>query len=288
MSLIFLMGAFIISAGGCARKASIDDKVLASVSNRNITLRDFKARISQLPKYYQNIVDKDRRMYLDEMIMEALFHEEVVRKGVERDRDVRDLVAAAKKKIAVAKLLKSEVEDKVTVAEDDIRAFYESHKDDFKTPDLWRASHILVSNEKEAKDVLDALSRGESFEELAQAHSIDATASRGGDIGIFRTGQLIPEFEKACLELSVGQTSGVIHTQFGYHVIKLTDRRLPGIESYDLAKKRIESELKKANKKDLFDRYVSDLRNKYGVTVREDISQALDSIGNEKEKVAGK
>jgi parvulin-like peptidyl-prolyl isomerase len=73
----------------------------------------------------------------------------------------------------------------------------------------------------------------------------------------------------------MGQTSDVIHTQFGYHVIKLTDKREPGAEDFEKARGKIESELKKKKRAELFDKLVTDLKNKYGVFIDEEI---LDSM----------
>ncbi|MCX5686713.1 MAG: peptidylprolyl isomerase, partial [Candidatus Omnitrophica bacterium] len=225
----------------CAKKPSDDDRVLAKVSNKFITVKDFKARIAKIPPYYRNIVEKDKKRYLDEVIMQMLCYEEAVRKGIDRDSEIREVINEARKKILIAKLIKDEVEDKVSVSEDEIRNFFEAHRDEFKTPELWRASHILVADEKEARALLDELAGGANFEDLARKHSSDATASRGGDVGYFRRGQVVPDFEKACMKLNVGETSPIVRTQFGYHIIKLTDKKESGLQGYDEAKGSIEN-----------------------------------------------
>ncbi|MFC1590611.1 peptidylprolyl isomerase, partial [Candidatus Omnitrophota bacterium] len=78
--------------------------------------------------------------------------------------------------------------------------YFEESKARFMTPELWRASHILVPTEDEAKDVLKQLSEGQLFEQLARGRSQDATSERGGDIGFFARGQLVPGFEEAVLK----------------------------------------------------------------------------------------
>ena len=258
-----------IAACGCARKHDKNDKVLARVSSRVITESDLKANIAKMPAAYQNIISKNPKKYVEDMIVETLCYEEGVRKGIDRDKEVKELVNEAKKKIVMAKLIKSEVEDKVTVTEDEMKKFYDEHSKEFTTPEMWRASHILVSTEKEAKDLLDELAKGAKFEDLARVHSIDATASRGGDVGFFRAGQLVPDYEKACLKLNVGETSGIVQTQFGYHIIRLTDKKEPGIKSYQEAKRAIDSELRKTKRSELFNALVLKLKNKYGVEVNE-------------------
>ena len=152
---------------GCSARPSADDKVLAKVSDGYITERDLDARVSKMPAYYRKIVEKDKIRYLEEMIIERLFYEDAVRKRLDSDKEVAELLREAKRKVIIAKLIKNEVDDKVVVTEDEMKAYYESHKNEFKTPEMWRASHILVATEKEARDVLEALSKGEKFEELA-------------------------------------------------------------------------------------------------------------------------
>ncbi len=83
-----------------------------------------------------------------------------------------------------------------------------------------QAKHILVSHEYEAKDILRKLSQGESFEKLASDFSICSSAKNGGDLGKFQKGMMVPAFEKALLSIRPGEISGIVRTQFGYHIIK--------------------------------------------------------------------
>jgi len=85
-----------------------------------------------------------------------------------------------------------------------------------------RCAHILVKNENAAKEVLEKLSRGEKFSKLAEEYSIDGSRKRGGDLGLFARGAMVKEFENAAFALKVGECSGIVKTQFGYHIIKRT------------------------------------------------------------------
>lgn len=83
-----------------------------------------------------------------------------------------------------------------------------------------RCAHILVSNEAQAKEVLEKLNKGESFAKLAEQYSMDGSRKRGGDLGFFGRGMMVREFENAAFALEKGQVSGIVKTQFGYHIIK--------------------------------------------------------------------
>jgi len=86
--------------------------------------------------------------------------------------------------------------------------------------DKIRCAHILVEKESKAKEVLDKLNKGESFSKLAAEYSIDGTRKRSGDLGYFGRGVMVKEFENAAFALKPGEISGIVKTQFGYHIIK--------------------------------------------------------------------
>lgn len=88
-----------------------------------------------------------------------------------------------------------------------------------------RASHILVQTEDEAKDLLEQINNGADFGALAQEHSLCPSKREGGDLGFFGRGMMVKPFEDAAFELEVGQVSEPVQTQFGWHLIKLTDKK---------------------------------------------------------------
>ena len=280
--ILLFLAVPLLCLSGCGSRPSGQDKILVMVANKFITLNDFKHKFFRLPSYYQGMAEKNRKTLLDDMIVESLFLEDAVRKGIDRDKEVKDIVNEAKKKIIIAKFVKTEVDDKVKVSDEELKKFYEGNKDKFMKPAMWRASHILVASEDEAKNVLGELAKGKSFEELAKERSIDATAARGGDVGYFRKGQVVPEFENVCFNLKPGETSGIIHTQFGYHIIKLTDKKDEAAESFDEAKPMIENELKLKKRNELFDKLVVDLKDKYRVRVENDALKTIEAMNAEK------
>lgn len=268
---------------GCSDKHSTDDKVLARMSNKYLTLGEFKKKIERLPAYYRDMVDRNKKRFLDETIVEMMFYEEAIRQGLDNDKEVKDVLREAKKKVLIAKLIQREVENKIKIEDGEARKYYEDHKSEYKAPEMWRASHILVSTEAEAKEIQDELAKGANFEELAKEKSMDATAARGGDVGYFRKGQLVPEFEEAALSLNPGEVGPVIRTQFGYHVLKLTGKKDSDIEPYEKVKARVYEELKKEKRTELFEKLVLGLKNKYKVEMEEDVFKSLDTLDKDKE-----
>jgi peptidyl-prolyl cis-trans isomerase C len=163
-----------------------------------------------------------------------------------------------KQGMAIDKFLHAKIEDKVTISPDEEAKFYESNKDKMKHPEQVRASHILLRVAKDAPadqkqavkakaQELDAQAKkGEDFAQLATKNSQDTgSAARGGDLGWFAKGTMVPQFDAAVWQLKVGEISDVVETDFGYHVIKATDKRPEGFVPIDDVRPRIKDYLSK-------------------------------------------
>ena len=262
----YLFAAFILSismallfVNGCSSKK---EKVLAKVDEEIITVPDFNNRISKLPNQYQDMVKKEKARFLDDLIMETIFYNEAIRRGIDKQKDTKEVLKEAKKKILTAKLIEDEIEKKIKVDEAEVKDYYQNHKDGFMIPTKYRASHILVKTEEKAAEILASLSNGSDFAKLAESESIDITNRRGGDVGYFTEGQLIPEFEKACTKLEVGQVSPIVKTPFGYHIIKLTDKKEARVKDFEEVKGKIKEEIKGLKRKERFNKLVKDLKKK--------------------------
>jgi peptidyl-prolyl cis-trans isomerase C len=167
--------------------------------------------------------------------------------------EFRDDVAHS---LRIKKLLKKEVLDKITITDQQAQEFYKNNPQAFEIPEQVRARHIIIKVPKEASDaeknearkkIEEAARRikgGEEFEKVAAELSQDSTAKKGGDLGYFTRGQMIKEFEEAAFSLKKGQISDIVETPYGFHIIKLEDRKPPRTMPFEEAKPRIVSFLK--------------------------------------------
>ncbi len=283
---IWLVAVFCVIAVtvfGCGRRggrgATKDSMlVLAQVGNEVITLKDFNEKLANLPDNIRAIAENNKIEYLNNIILEMLLYKEGLKKGLDKDKEIQEFFKEAKKKIIIARLAKDEVEDKIKIKENEIRNYYEEHKENFKSPELYKASHILVTTLEEAVEIIDDLNTGASFDKLAESRSLDTTKDRGGDIGYFTTGQMVPDFEEACLKLEVGEISGPVKTQFGYHVIKLTDKKGPEAMKFDKVKPRIENILMTQKSRTLFDLLVTRLKTESNIVINNELIEPQEEI----------
>lgn len=193
-----------------------------------------------------------------------------------------DVKSDVRKALAIKKLMKNDIEDKVSVDEKAVNEYYKNNSTKFVEGESVKASHILLMVDKNAtkdaketaKKKIDGLliraRKGEDFAKLAKENSDDkGSGQNGGDLGFFSKGMMVPNFEKAAFSLKKDEVSDVVETEFGYHVIKLIDKKpertIPLSEVHDKLKNYLKS--MEVNKK--LSEYLADLRKKADVKVME-------------------
>lgn len=252
--------------------------VLADVNGNVITTQDFKNEVDRLPPYLKPMVQspEGKKELLDSMIVREIILEQAKKDGVDKSKEVADRLEDLRKRLIVETYLKKKVEQEAQVSDADLKKFYDENKDKFKTGEQVRASHILVKTEKEAQDILAQLKGGANFEDLAKKYSTDATAAKGGDLGWFSKGAMVPEFDKVVFGLKEGQLSGIVKTQFGFHIIKVTGVRPAGIRAFDEVKEQIKSTLLPSKQQEIFQKMKEDLKKNAKVSIKEDVLKNLD------------
>ncbi|WP_079480710.1 peptidylprolyl isomerase [Halobacillus salinus] len=143
-----------------------------------------------------------------------------------------------KEAIRFSLLQEQAVTEDIEITEEDMKNYYDRMKTELQT------SHILVQDEETAKEVKQKLKDGESFDDLASEYSQDGSAKQGGKLGYIGLGKTVPEFEKAAYSLDVGEVSEPVQTQYGFHIIKVTDKRdVEDVEPYEDVKDDIKRTL---------------------------------------------
>lgn len=281
--VVCVLVAMVFCGSSCGKPPVKDEDILVTIGNTRITVTDFNERVSNLPDRYREIAQKRKAAYIQELINDTLLYQEAVRKELDKDEEVKKVIDEARKKILVAKLLSNEIESAIEIADGEIEEFYKQNVARYMTPEAMRASHILVNTIEDAESIIEELKTGEGFEKVARSRSLDPTAQNGGDIGYFPKGQLMPEFEQACSQLKVGETSGVVRTSLGYHIIKLTDRRAPTERPIEQVRDEISVRIREMKRREKFNDLLEELKNSTKIIVNEKaLSEEIPVEGEEK------
>ncbi len=273
------------SLSGCGKQSAevkqegkSDKSVLVEVNGTTISTADFKKEMEALPPYLKPMTDtpEGKKEMLDTMVIRELILQQAKKDGIDKSQAVADKLEDLKKRIIVEAYLKKKVEERANLSDADLQKFYDQNKDKFKTGDEVRASHILLKTEKEAQDVLAKLKAGGKFEDLSKQYSIDSAGPKGGDLGWFSKGSMVPEFEKVAFGLKEGELSGLVKTKFGVHIIKLTGKRQAGIRPLAEVKDQIKATLLPTKQQEIFQTLKEELKKSAKVSVKED---ALKEIG---------
>ena len=261
---------------GSKPEAKQEGQVLAEVNGGKITTGDFSRELKNLPDYLKAMADtpQGRKEMLDTMVIRELILQQASKDGVDKGPEIEEKLRDLKKRLIVEAFLKKKVEAESQVSDADLQKFYEQNKDKFKSGAQMKASHILVKTEKEAKDILARIKAGGNFEELAKKSSVDSSAAKGGDLGWFGQGTMVPAFEKAAMGLKEGQVSDVVKSDFGFHIIKLTGKRPAGVRPFEEVKEQIKGAILPSKQQEIFQKIKEDLKKTAKITIKEDVLNA--------------
>lgn len=250
------------SSSNSGSTSNKDAKVIATVNGSKITSDDFDREVKALPEYIRAMAEtpQGKKEMIDTLVMRELIMQQAAKDGVDKSKEVEEKLAELRKRIVVDTYLKKKVETESKISDEELKKFYDQNLDKFKSGEQIRASHILVKSEQEAQAVLDQLKKGGTFEELAKTKSADTSAAKGGDLGWFCKGNMVPAFEKAAFGLKEGQLSGIVKSDFGYHIIKLTGKRAAGTRSLDEVKEQIKAAIMPQKQQQVFMKLKEDLK----------------------------
>jgi peptidyl-prolyl cis-trans isomerase C len=191
----------------------------------------------------------------------------------------KDLTEITRKDIVISNYIEKKIASTITVSDDDVKNFYNENKEQLKEEPQVKASHILIGVDatasaevkQKAKEKAEALLKeikgGKDFAEAAKANSTCPSKEQGGDLGFFGKGQMVPQFEQAAFAMKPGEISTVVETQFGYHIIKVTDKKDGEAPKLEEIKDKIATFLKgQRTQKAVFD-FVTNLRKEAKVEV---------------------
>ncbi len=242
---------------------------LATVDSKTIYSTDLDALIRQLPQEQANqFTSKEgRRQLLEELIAQELFYLEGKKDKVDESEEFQKMLIDAEEKLLKTHMIAKFMMD-ITVPDEEIQKFYDENPNQFIAPDSIRASHILLPDAGQAVTIIEEIKNGKSFEAAAKEYSICPSNQKGGDLSYFSKGQMVPEFEAAAFALEIDEMTEVpVQTQFGYHIIKLTDRKIAQTIPFDAVKENARNYLLREKQNRAFIGKVEELKQKYSVVM---------------------
>ena len=221
-------------------------QVVATYGDKRITRAQIMQEFERMPapsRAYVSSPDR-KRQFVENLILNDLIFDEGAKQGYDKDPDVDKQVSELRKRLVVQKVMRK-YQTPPEITDEQAKAYYDANRQLYSGTQV-HASHILVKDEDTAKQIAtEVKAHPEKFAEIAKAKSVDtATAQRGGDLGTFAQGRMVPEFEKAAFSLQPGTISDPVKTQYGWHVIMVTERKEGEPKPFDQVKEQIKAMLR--------------------------------------------
>ncbi len=229
------------------------DKLLATVNDSKITAGQVDAQARQLAAQGQQA---SQAQIVDELINLELMQQEALKQELEKLPDVASELKTMRARV-LANALLTQVAGNFAVSDEDLKKEYDRQAADNRVSE-YLASHILLDDEARAKEIIVELNDGADFAEAAKKYSTGPSGPNGGDLGWFTDGSMVPEFSAAVAEMEPGSHSAApVKTQFGFHIIKLADKRNKQAQPFEAVADQLRSAMIRTQVSD----YIGGLRN---------------------------
>ena len=255
-------------------------EVLAKIGNQKITSADLNRIIGFYDPEQRKVIESNPQLketILWQIVQSTVISKIAKEKGFDKRPDVKGQQDMLINNYLATQYLQKVIIDKVTLSEAKALSYYKEHSESFKTPETIRARHILIKIDPSASDeekkkikakaeeILEKLKKGEDFAKLASEVSEDpGTKAKGGDLDFFPKGTMIPAFEEAAFSLKPGEMSGLVETEYGYHIIKLEEKKDAVLEPYEKIKDKVKDqalqEMRKAAVTDFVEKSLKNAR----------------------------
>lgn len=206
---------------------------------------------------------------------EAAFQKQISDMGYTEDA----ILSQIKESMTIQKYIDEKIMPTISITDEEIKNYYDTHPEEFEMPERVRASHILLKVEpnasdvskaetlKDIKDIKNKIDNGGNFAELAAENSECPSSAKGGDLGFFARGQMVKPFEDAAFALAPGEVSDVVETRFGYHLIKSEEKENATNIAYDDIKEKLGEKLKEDKFKEMFPTFIESIKADYKIEI---------------------
>ncbi|WP_247646124.1 peptidylprolyl isomerase [Labrenzia sp. VG12] len=264
-----------VSLGSASLSAQEPDDVVAKVGDAEITEADMAFAAQDLGQELQRFPPAQwRKLLLDVMIDMELMAQAARDEGLDKDPDFQKQLEF----LQLRALRNAYLGEKINgdISDDAVKAAYDKEFADYEGPEELNARHILVKEKAEADDIIKELDGGADFAELAREKSTGPSGPNGGSLGYFTKGQMVKPFEDAVLALEPGTyTKEPVETQFGWHVIKLEDKRRQDKPAFEDVAQGLRQQLMR----EAYDARMAELKNEVSIEILDEALKAAEDNG---------
>ena len=247
----------------------MDQKVLASVAGDKITQDEFDWFLKTLPGDRQQFVNNPqfREQCLQQLIALRLFAKMGESLELDKSEEYTTILENSKRDI-LAQMAMTQFMKDVVVSDEDVKKFYEEHTENFMKAPTCKAKHILTEKEEECTAILEAINNGEkTFEDAAKESSTCPSGKNGGQLGEFKRGQMVKEFEDAAFDAEIGKIVGPVKTQFGFHLLVVEAKTEAEQVPFDEVKDNIKRSLTQKTQNEAYHNKIEELKAQFETEV---------------------
>ncbi|MGE3261496.1 MAG: peptidylprolyl isomerase [Bacteriovoracia bacterium] len=245
---------------------------LAKIGSKSLTDADMKNLVGAIPEGQKQQINGDaniKNRMVENLVAEELFVQEGEKTGLAKDKEFQAALERARRQLLANRYLQKSIMPKITDA--NVRKFFDANKLRYNQDEV-HAFHVLLKTEAEAKEVYSKAKGGEDFEVLAKKYSKDPTSAQNmGDLGFMTRSRMPPQFSEAAFAMKAGEISQPVKTPFGYHIIKMVEKREGKPVKFEDVKEQVRADYQNESINDL----ISSLKKTNKVVVFEDKVKAL-------------
>jgi peptidyl-prolyl cis-trans isomerase C len=253
-------------------KAQHGGDVIATYQGQKLTSEDVTRELERLPAPSRTYLaaPERKRQFVENLVMNDLLYEEGQKAGYEKDPDIDRQVTDLRKRLIVQRVMR-QYQTPPNISDEQVRAYYDQNPALYSTTQI-HASHILVKDEDTARQILaEVKAHPDKFADIARERSTDAiSAKKGGDLGTFGAGRMVPEFEKVAFSLKPGEISDVVKTQYGYHIIMVIERKEGEPKPFDQVKEQIRATLRNRALQEQVQSHFDQLKKQANLQIHDD------------------
>ena len=258
-----------------------DDEVLVIVNGEEITISEYNDKLKRLSNYekarYRG--EEGHRKFLEALIQQKVMVQKAREMGLDKNDEVQTKIVSLMKEVTervlIEALIKQEILDKVVVTDEEAKAYYDEHKEEFKDKEKVKIRQIIAATEEEAQEILQELENGADFAELASRKSNNQS---GGDPGYIERGKMPAVLENIYFSLEVGEISDAVKTNQGYYIVKLEGKKEAAIKEFYEVSDDIKSKLIVGKQREEHQKWLRQLEEKAEIEVRSGFGESQEGL----------